>query len=200
MTSHPAASVYGRRARISPASLRTVLGRDLDAGDVLATGVILQTDHDDDARDVRLEMPGSDVHYVDYDEPVTVLATLDRAALDAISVGVHVARADLRLIPAPPAPPGPEVAEPEPAPPQSPVDPARPVSLPATVDAPGEKSNTGPLGQYQPTVEHYTDTCPIHGEATFARHKAGRTRSGEQRYNRRCLACHTDYNLAHRQP
>lgn len=199
MASQPAAEpIYRRATRITALNMRTAYGADLQAGDVLPTGVILQVERDDHARDVRLEMPGSNIHYVDYDEPVTVLATVDRDTLDAISIGVHVARADLRLLHT--------STEPEPAPPPhgdaAPAGPTPPNTAPHLPDVPtgvhSDKHNPGPLGQYQPNVEHYTDTCPIHGETTFARHKAGKRRSGKQRYNHRCLACHTDYNLTHR--
>lgn len=37
-------------------------------------------------------MAGADIHYVVDVEPVTVLAQLDREALDLFSVGVYVAR------------------------------------------------------------------------------------------------------------
>lgn len=198
MANQPATEhIYRRAARITALNLRTTHGADLEAGDVLPTGVILQVERDDYARDVRLEMPGNNIHYVGYDEPVTVLATVDRDTLDAISIGVHIARADLRLLrtPTEPAPP-PQMAA-------TPANPARPDTPPLahpnqpTGAHPG-KHNPGPLGQYQPNVEHYTDTCPIHGETTFARHRAGNSRTGKQRYNRRCLACHTNYNLTHR--
>lgn len=179
-------AVFSRRTVIHGDSARSIDGRDLAPGDVLATGVILEVTRNDIDGEVRLEMPGADVHFVDYDEPVTVLATVTREVLDGISLGTFVARARPRAVPPQPVE-EPVVPEPTPAP-QATVTPT----------ARTGKTNPGPLGQYEEGVEHYTDICPIHGETTFAIHKAGFYTSGEQRFNRRCLACHSDYNLDRR--
>lgn len=175
--------VYGRRARISAGQVRAVVGEDLRAGDLIPTGLILQVDRDEQAHEVRLEMVGADIHYVGFDEPVTVFASVDEDVLDAVSVGTFVARAELRLVPSPPEP--------------IVVD-SEPETGTRDLQRPREgKRNRGPLGQYAQDVQHYLDICPIHGETTFALHKTGKRRSGEQRYSRRCLACHADYNLDH---
>lgn len=187
MSSAALVPVTGRAVVIKAGQPRAVPGIGLAPGQVLATGVILQVDRDDEAREVRLEMPGADIHYVGYDETVTILATLDDDVLHAISLGTFIARADQR----------------------------RPRLLPriqdgvrrgaarvatktrtATASVRTGRSNPGPVGQYDEDVEHYTDICPVHGETTFARHKAG-MRAGRQRYNARCLKCHSAYNLDH---
>jgi hypothetical protein len=181
-------AAYARRSVIHAGATRSITGSDLVPGDVIATGVILEVSRDDVEREVRLEMPGADVHFVGYDEPVSVLATVTREVLDGISLGTFVARASLRSVRT--------VVEPDSAP-----EPEADVLVVQPADAPPARtgrSNPGPVGQYDEGVEHFTDLCPIHGETTFALHKAGRSRSGEQRYNRRCLLCHTDYNLDHR--
>ena len=184
-------AAFARRSVIHAGATRSVDGRDLVAGDVITTGVILEVSRDDLECEVRLEMPGADVHWVGYDEPVSVLATVTREVLDAISLGTFVARASLRQR---------TVVEPDSAPePEADVLVVEPEDAPLTPPPVRTgRSNAGPVGQYNEGVEHYTDLCPIHGETTFAIHKAGRRRSGEQRYNRRCLLCHTDYNLHHR--
>lgn len=162
------AMVLARRAVVSTQQARSVLGQDLDAGDVLATGVVLQVDRDEINGEVRLEMPGSDIHYVGFDEPVLVLASVTRELLDGISMGTFVARAHPPRL----------TAVPEPSP-----------------TRPEGKRNRGPKGMYDEGVRHYTDVCPIHGETMFAIHRAGRAKDGHQRFNGRCLECHADYNL-----
>lgn len=198
------APIFARRVRIDAKQVRSVPGRDLQPGDVLVTGVILEVTRNDIDREVRLEMPGADVHFATFDEPVTVLATLDRSVLDAISLGVFIARAETRR-----TPPGRHSAPPttsDPSPRSTPVQRGKtpPTStgrrVAPVVSRRDGKTNTGRLGDYDETVEHYTDTCPVHGETTFARHKTGKSSSGRQRYAHRCLACHSDYNLDHLSP
>lgn len=87
-----APSALRRATVIHAEACQQVHGRDLRAGDVLPTGVVLEVTRNDIDGEARLEMTGADIHYVDYDEEVTVLARLDRDVLVAISVGVHVAR------------------------------------------------------------------------------------------------------------
>lgn len=203
--------IFARRIRIDATQVRSVPGGDLQPGDVLVTGVILEVTRNDIDEEVRLEMPGADVHFAAYDEPVTVLATLDRSVLDAISLGTFIARAETHRTPtAHPAP----TSSTRPATPRRHVTRASPPTRTGQTSPPPDqpttsvasrrdgKANAGRLGDYDDSVEHYTDTCPIHGATTFARHKTGKSSSGRQRYARRCLICHSDYNLDHlpRQP
>lgn len=82
--------VLGRGARVGAEQVRTPDGKDIEPGDVLPTGVVLRVDRNDIDGESRLEMVGAMIHYVDHGEPVTVLAQVDRATLDAISVGAYM--------------------------------------------------------------------------------------------------------------
>lgn len=200
----PGVPIYARRVRIDANQVRSVPGRDLQPGDVLVTGVILEVTRNDIDGEVRLEMPGADVHFALYDEPVTVLATLDRSVLDAISAGIFIARAETRRTPVVdhPAPTTTSGSSPRTPSERPGTKPSTSMSRNATpVESRRDgKANAGRLGDYDETVEHYIDTCPVHGETTFARHKTGKSSSGRQRYAHRCLACHSDYNLDHLSP
>lgn len=200
MSTDMLSGVLARRTVLHASNARGVQGRDLRPGDVLATGVILQVDNCDIDGEVRLEMPGANIHYVNHDDEVTVLATLDTTLLDAISVGTFIARASLRHT-RPPLTDAGEVEEPtfEPAdlnPGNARTHPAPSAKAQRAERRGSEKSNRGPLGQYEPHVEHYTDTCPVHGETKFAIHRVGQRPNGDTKFIRRCLACHSEYNLA----
>lgn len=84
--------VLGRTARIGVEQIRQVPGSEIAPGDILPTGVVVMTDHNFIDGEVRLEMVGANIHYVDHDETVLVLGTVDRALLDEISVATHISR------------------------------------------------------------------------------------------------------------
>lgn len=59
---------------VHPEHVRQVDGRDIAVGDVLVTGLVLGVDRNEIDREVRIELPGNNIHYLDYHETVTVLA------------------------------------------------------------------------------------------------------------------------------
>lgn len=82
-----------RGVLVHPEHVRQVRGDEIVVGDVLVTGLVLGVNRNDIDGEVRLHLPGANIHYVDDAETVTVLARVTsdvvRAVEDAMIGGAR---------------------------------------------------------------------------------------------------------------
>lgn len=81
MSATTESTIPRRRTIVVPTNRRA---RDIEVGDVLITGLVISVHRNEIDGEVRIETGGSQVHYNDLDDEVTVLGTIGRESLDDV--------------------------------------------------------------------------------------------------------------------